>query len=428
MKIDTITKKPVASLLLALLAGGPNLAAGHSWLEQVSRIAPNGTIVPPKGYPMGWGGRDDPAFSDLLYSNLIPTDTTKICKRNPLGVQRDGYPALTAAPGDFVALRYLENGHVTMPRTNGPKVSGIVYVYGTLEPRADEDITDVHKKWTADGTGGDGRGRLLATRHYDDGQCYEANSEEISQTRQALFPKPSDNYMGPNLWCQTDIQIPYDIPQGSQYVLYWVWSWPQLRPHAIEGSENGWDGDFQPSLNIPNGEHLKSNSVEVAEMYSSCAMINVEGEPLSEAINMEADQVGGLSAWIQNHFAEHEDYTNAAIREQLLNQFFVDVGGSQRNPGNPADSLPTSGQGENSSPPAPTTTNGDGNIRTVTVTADPTTVYATATVTARPGDDSAARDFEAQEAPHQGARPSVEPFMARRNLRGRPSWKFGFSN
>ncbi|ROT42267.1 hypothetical protein SODALDRAFT_11430 [Sodiomyces alkalinus F11] len=423
MKINTIAKKPLASLLIALVAGGPNLAAGHSWLEQVSRVAPNGTIVLPNGYPMGWGGRDGPGFNDLLYSNLIPTDTTKICKRNPLGVQKEGYPALTAAPGDFVALRYLENGHVSKPRINGPKISGIVYVYGTLEPRADDDITDVHKKWTADGTGGDGRGRLLATRHYDDGQCYEANSEEISQTRQNLFPKPSDNFMGPNLWCQTDIQIPSDIPQGSQYVLYWVWSWPQLFPNAIEGSENGWDGEFPRNLHVPNGEYLQSDAVEVAEMYSSCATINVEGEPLSDGIDIDTNHGQSLSAWIQSHFAEHRDYTNAAIRKQLLDQFFVDVGDSQRSPGTGTTPLPTSGQGENR-PPVPTTTTGGG-IRTVTVTADPTTVYATATVTARPGDNSGPPVAEVQDAPHQGGRPSVEPFMTRRNLRGRSSWNFG---
>ncbi len=180
----------------------------------------------------------DPALNDdgsvwLLPPNdgrpngLYPTDN--MCHPSQtIGNYTAQYPMLTATPGDFIVLRYQENGHVTLPEINPtkPKGSGTVYVYGTNQPSSQEKFLDVWKQWTADGQGGNKKGRLLATRNFDDKQCYQINGGTISQQRQVKFKKVAEAPQGADLWCQTDIQLPGDVEVGKDYTLYWVWHWP----------------------------------------------------------------------------------------------------------------------------------------------------------------------------------------------------------
>lgn len=417
-----------AAALLALTSVS-ELVSGHSWVEQANRIAPNGTLVGPTGYPPNWFGRNSPEFSDTAVTNEIRADNTDLCARQPIGDQKDGFPVLTAAPGDFVALRYTENGHVTKQEPHRPLKGGVVYVYGTSEPRPNENVADVHRKWTADGTGGDGRGRLLATRHYDDGQCYEANDMEKSIQRQQTFPKTNEQPYGPNLWCQTDFQVPQDIPQDSQYVVYWVWTWPQLK--NVEGSESGLFRDFPPESVPAGGEQMIDEGILVGQLYSSCLAINVKGEPLVDA------RAAGVGKFSTDRFIDNrQDWNEAANRGQLENQFQVDVneipGGGDAPSGAPP-APPVGAPTEQPAAPAPTsttaTTSTRTGMRTVTVTAEPTTVYATATITAGAGENDAAPTGAPPaggppEVP--GAVPSVEPFIPRRALKAhRSSWSFG---
>ncbi|KAH7375664.1 hypothetical protein B0T11DRAFT_323663 [Plectosphaerella cucumerina] len=411
MLSSTILQLPLFAVLTSL----PQLASGHTWVEQANRISPNGTLVGPAGFPPKWAGRAAPGFSDLEVTNRVGPSNTNLCAKQPIGQQIDGFPALTAAPGDFIALRYTENGHVSKPEPRRPLNGGTIYVYGTSDPRPNENVVDVHRKWTADGQGGDKRGRLLATRNYDDGQCFESNGMPISNERQGQFPKAVEQPYGPNLWCQTDVQIPDDVPKGSPYVVYWVWNWPQLQDNA--GSENGLYLDFPAGRAPAGGEHLASPGVFEDQLYTSCLEVKVEGEPL---VKSEPNADGSLgtttSKFAMNRFIDNrEDWNEAAVRGQLENQFQVNVDNMPKPEGGAAPGAP----GAPSAPvpaPAPTPTtpaNGGappndapGGIRTVTVTAAPTTVYATATVTAG--------------APGLPVR-SVEPFMKAR----RSNWAFG---
>ncbi|KJK88389.1 hypothetical protein H633G_07729 [Metarhizium anisopliae BRIP 53284] len=145
------------------------LVCSHSWVERLMVIGTNGTMIGNPGYIRGAVSRLDPNFNDFKMQHLLPTSTEglltdKLCKN----IQRNrtyttDLPALQAAPGAFIALQYQENGHVTLPGlTPQKKNSGTVYVYGTLYPRDDELLSSIHNVWNTDGTGGDGRGRLLA--------------------------------------------------------------------------------------------------------------------------------------------------------------------------------------------------------------------------------------------------------------------------
>ncbi|KAL2864185.1 uncharacterized protein BJX67DRAFT_227666 [Aspergillus lucknowensis] len=234
--------------MLILLALFFTPACAHSWVEQLMVIAPNGTFVGSPGYPRGYVSRSEPTFSDTEMSYLLPptgetkaTLTDNMCKKTQRKqVQSDGSPRLQASAGAAIALRYQENGHVTLPDTQigKPHNRGTVYVYGTTDPKDDEKFLDVHKVWNEDGTGGDRRGVLLAKRNYDDGRCYQINSGQISQHRQALFPHEADQYMGADVWCQSDVAIPANAPSGKPYTLYWVWDWPTA-PRADPGLPNG---------------------------------------------------------------------------------------------------------------------------------------------------------------------------------------------
>lgn len=233
---------------LVALASFSSFTNAHSWVEQLTVISPNGTFTGAPGYVRGNVLRTAPNFGDPLMVNLLPPNgrpasdgilkSDLMCKDSQRKqVQTDGSPRLQAAPGALVALRYQENGHVTLPQTQPgkPENRGNVFIYGTTQPSESDTFLGIHKQWNAAGTGGDKRGKLLATQPFDDGQCYQINGGQISAARQAQFPHQSNQLMGADLWCQNDIAIPSDAPVGKLYTLYWVWEWPTLPSPGIPG-------------------------------------------------------------------------------------------------------------------------------------------------------------------------------------------------
>lgn len=223
------------SLILAILLSE---SLAHSWIEQLTVIT-NGVFTGRNGYPRGYISRSDPGFSDNLMTYLLPPlnsgrtrvdDTDLLCAPSQrTHNQTAKYPHLQAPPGSYVAIKYLENGHVTLPQNQPGKPSraGTVYLFGTNKPDTQERLTEV-LQWTSDSTGGDRRGKLLAAQKFDDGRCYQINNNNISLARQKEFPNPVPDIPGSvhEQWCEIDIIIPADIPADSSYAVYWVWEWP----------------------------------------------------------------------------------------------------------------------------------------------------------------------------------------------------------
>ncbi|EXJ90129.1 hypothetical protein A1O3_03198 [Capronia epimyces CBS 606.96] len=267
------TKSLLRTAIFGLLAATPFTAA-HTWVEQLMVIAPNGTLVGQPGFARGNVLRGTPGFSDPTMVNLIPPDGRPINQIEPSDLmckstqtsqtQTDGSPRLQAAPGSAVALRFQENGHVTLPdnQPGKPPNRGTVFVYGTTQPSPDDSFLAIHRVWNANGTGGDGRGVLLSTRNFDDGQCYQVNGGQISQQRQQQFKHTFNSVMGNDLWCQQDVQIPSNAPSGQPYTLYWVWDWPTLPGTA--GFPNGKQEIYTTCLDIDivdnNGAGTVSNA------------------------------------------------------------------------------------------------------------------------------------------------------------------------
>jgi hypothetical protein len=266
------------------------LSIAHSWVERLLRIAPNGTMIGPEGYIRAFSPRT-PTLNQADNFNLIPPNgrldgkvihsDDLMCKSTQTIANYNGqFPMLSAAPGDLVALQYQENGHVTLPSTSKPENRGTIYIYGTQNPSDKDTILGIHNMWTFDGQGGDKRGRLLAKRDFDDGQCYQINSGPISQAREAKFRKMAEDPQGSDLWCQADIRLPQNMQIGGIYTLYWLWDWPTM------------------SNTIHGGTY-----VTIPEIYTSCLDIQVTDESLWKNMSLE--------------FTFDQDLNNAAVYTQM---------------------------------------------------------------------------------------------------------------
>lgn len=251
--------------LTALTLLAPQVAA-HSWLEQMQVIDSSGNFTGDYGYPRGYVARTDPSFTGNSMDYLLPSlasGRTRINEDDLLchpsqrtQTQSSDYPRLSVTPGGYVVMKYLENGHVTLPQNQKgkPKAAGTVFVYGTTSPSDDEKIANV-LEWTQDGSGGNGKGYLISAQNFDDGRCHQLNSGTISQQRQQEFPDrvPGQPTSNVEQWCETDLEIPSSAKTGETLTLYWVWQWP-----TAPGADS----------TIPHGKD---------EYYTTCADVEVIG-------------------------------------------------------------------------------------------------------------------------------------------------------
>ncbi|KAK5165698.1 uncharacterized protein LTR77_008621 [Saxophila tyrrhenica] len=249
----------------------------HTWIEEYQVIGPDGSYIGDRGFSRGYVARTDPTFEGdanslwlLPQAESVMSDgsvrlrvnaSDSLCHPNQRtsNYTDQRYPKLKAAPGSFVAMKYLENGHVTLPWTlkGKPEEGGTVYVFGTTKPINDEKIVNV-MKWNKEGTGGDGRGWLLAAQNYDDGRCHQINDCTLSVGRQAVFPNmiPDQNATAEQ-WCESDVQIPKNVKPGT-LTTYWIWQWPTLP---------------EEDCIYPEGKD---------EYYTTCADFEIEGDSPGE--------------------------------------------------------------------------------------------------------------------------------------------------
>ncbi|KAI6086685.1 hypothetical protein F4821DRAFT_123989 [Hypoxylon rubiginosum] len=307
--------------------------SAHSWVEEVRKIDLTGAFTGEVGYPAHFVSRNPPppqVFNDKEAQNKIDPDALKknpnpaVCK--PIaGAYQGNITRLTASAGDYVALRYQENGHVTQPfLTVRPYRDGLVSIYGTQQHEDSDGVYDVLNSWTADGTGGNGKGKLLATHFYDDGQCYQDGAGQIFQERK-------QKYGLKELWCQSDFRLPEDLPETGTYTVIWIWDWPLIPA---------------PGQNV-------------TEIYTSCIEITLEPKSSSSS------SVKAMK------FAGDHPIDSAGVLSQLVNLYEA------------------TGLGDGTLPPAaPTTTPQDITelnptaIATATATADASIITSTADTTA----------------------------------------------
>lgn len=258
--------------VLAATASLPQLALTHTWAEAVNVIDSSGTLIEPNGYQRSFVPRNATDFrgDETQQFNKLETNvntTGQVCASfQQKQQQSEGYPVLTAYPGAKVAIRYAENGHVTIEEAGRPAQGGPVWIYGTTDGANQQGklLKDV-RKWTKDGKGGDKTGQLLTTQVFDDGRCYEQNPSSNSAARQAAAPLPSGvapplvDYGG--LECQNNFMIPADAPIGKLYTIYWVWDFSK-----VDGSGPEW---FTTCLDIDITAPKKTTSNKSVQRFNS---------------------------------------------------------------------------------------------------------------------------------------------------------------
>ena len=234
LSMMTILKVAVCGLALS------RSVSAHTWVEQMQVIGTNGSYIGDYGYPRGYVARTDPGFTGFSNKWQLPspdtdtgrtriTDSMLLCHPSQrTATYSSQYPQLSVAPGSYVALKYLENGHVTQPfiPAGKPAGSGTVFIFGTYEPSATETLVDV-LSWTKDGKGGNGKGWLMAAQNYDDGRCHQLNQAPISINRQMTDGNhpPGQPTVQLEQTCEADLLIPSDSQIGRTLTTYFVWDW-----------------------------------------------------------------------------------------------------------------------------------------------------------------------------------------------------------
>jgi hypothetical protein len=214
--------------------------SAHTWIEQTQVIGADGSYVGDYGYARGFVERANPLFDGYANKWQIPDP------RFDVGLTRmnesmlachpsqrtsnysSAYPKLQVVPGDFVAMKYLENGHVTRSwdPEGKPQLGGTVWVYATYKPKEDETLSQI-LRWDASGTAGNGDGWLMAAQDFDDGRCYQINTSPESSRRRSVFPNHPTSQPGTETeqWCETNILVNDQVQVNSTITIYWVWGW-----------------------------------------------------------------------------------------------------------------------------------------------------------------------------------------------------------
>lgn len=234
--------------LLLFLTAWNVLVSSHTWIEDLRVIADG--YYAGIGYSRQYVPRTKLGFLDAEMTHLLPPlstgrtaidETDMVCSSSQsTASQSPNYPRLQASPGSYIALRYLENGHVTIPEnTPGkPARGGLVYVLGSTSQESPGSLKALLQytntsqvQMPLD---------ILTVQYFDDGRCYQLNDKSRSIARQSEFPNPSLTapYMLNEQWCETIIKVPQNLTSGSTYTLYWVWQWPtQLMPGITQAKD-----------------------------------------------------------------------------------------------------------------------------------------------------------------------------------------------
>jgi hypothetical protein len=242
---------------LAIVATMLGIAFAHSWIEQLSNIAPNSSYFGEHGYPRSFVDKGMLGFDQNANLWLIPPleqqppfirSTDLLCHPSQRTNRSSStFPRLKTTPGSIFAMRYADNGHATIPGggkglPGKPDQGGTVFVFGTSQPRGDETLSNV-LKWTPNGLGGDRRGIRLAAQNFDDGRCYQlGNGAELANLRREKFPNPIAGQLGTEheILCETDVRLPDSVEVDQPYTLYWVWQWataPEKDPNFPNGRD-----------------------------------------------------------------------------------------------------------------------------------------------------------------------------------------------
>ncbi|KXH68193.1 hypothetical protein CSAL01_11477 [Colletotrichum salicis] len=227
-------------------------------------------MLSPPGFPPRWSGRKGD-FNDSSFTNLLEANNYFLCAKQPLGQQTPEFDMLKAAPGDFVGLRYQENGHVTLPDipVNKPPNRGTIGGHRTGRVEMGEvGFSQPDTTMTASAT------KLTADR-----SRYRDNN---SSGKPRWIPKA----------------LVFGAKQSSGFP----------KSSSVSKSWPGKYGDFPEHGSPREAAYLTSEDVVKSEIYGSCAMIEVDSSSRVDSATGEA-------------YIADQDVNNIGIKKQLENLF-----------------------------------------------------------------------------------------------------------
>jgi hypothetical protein len=397
-------------LLAAAIAtfGLTPVVDGHSWIEQLRNINSKGQYVGDYGYPRGFKAKTDPGYDgtvDMIW--LLPEATEKttpfisedsvLCgpKQRKPEQSKPEYPRLKTAPGQFIAMRYTENGHVSLigaddsSNTNNPKPKkgGTVFIYGTTEPKEDEKLATV-LRWTKDGKGGNKAGVLLATNNYDDNRCYESdNHSKISDERHKEYPNfvmgqvsngPGNTFLS----CESNVALPKDAAPGKPYTFYWVWQW-----NTDVGKDpklpTGKDEYYTTCIDVDVVDTVETATDEKSLKYPMGPQQDVWSMAVSDYASRTALYTDAIAAEVGPVFKTDKPASGTASGSPMASATGPAAGGPMNSPTGSAAAPPAS----QATPPASKPTSAQSTLATVTKPSagSGTGADSIPTMTTRPG-------------------------------------------
>ncbi|KAF2863961.1 hypothetical protein K470DRAFT_292244 [Piedraia hortae CBS 480.64] len=116
--------KALAFVSGLLRLAGP--AFGYSLIDEFQVIGSNGSYIGDRSFSRGYVARIDPSFNGFSVNYQVPAgesgriqiySSDLLChpSQHASNYTNPSYPMLQAQSGSCVAMKHLENGHVTMP-------------------------------------------------------------------------------------------------------------------------------------------------------------------------------------------------------------------------------------------------------------------------------------------------------------------------
>ncbi|TGZ80653.1 hypothetical protein EX30DRAFT_364324 [Ascodesmis nigricans] len=266
---------------VALLAAVMEYPYAHNWITEVTFVNGLGKNAKP-GKP-----RDSPApndnQADVKFVNLIDTpDLNKpACKNKHVGKQsHEGeYPAFKAAPGEWLYIKWRDNGHIVKDpfdpnlRDKKGRSNGTIYLYGrSYEKQQDDEVT---LKTLRDGKWD--KGALLAETPYDDGVCGEPG-DTLTYVKRCEAGGGGD--------CKVAVRIP-EKEKGEWYTIIYAWNYS-----LKEGTD-----------------------AKLTQWYTSCVDIKLEDKPQANSATTEPPKPKAIPL---PSLAEHEAH-EAVVKKWLEN-------------------------------------------------------------------------------------------------------------
>ena len=197
-------------MLFMNVASFMSLIVSHTWVEQISLLAPDDSSLSSPGYSRGndefqhdyiyiselticlvprtsdtFLQLGDKVMTYLLSPNKQPSNVIlsadQICKLSQqLSTEAVESSKLQASAETQILLHYQKNDHITLSANTFNKLTvRMISIYDINQSCSDDTLQTIHNVWNVMNTEDDQQGQLLTQQNFDDEACYQSNDDCI---------------------------------------------------------------------------------------------------------------------------------------------------------------------------------------------------------------------------------------------------------